>query len=87
MKLSQDSMDWLEDITAAQMKALGELSQLVAEYMADEVLKCSVGRGEPTEERQLVYAKVRLEGSNKGMDLFLKQLQQIRKAADNRVAP
>ena len=87
MKLSQDAQDWIEDLTTQQMKALTELSQLVAEYMAEEVLKCSVGRGEPADERQLVYAKVRLEGSNKGMDLFLKQLQQIRKAADNRVAP
>lgn len=87
MKLSQDALEVIEDLSAQHIKALKQVSELVNEYMANEVLKSSIGRGEPADEKQLVYAKVRLEGSLKAFDLLFRQLQEIRKAADNRLVP
>jgi hypothetical protein len=86
MKLSHEEIAALEDLNSTQVRALKSLFANISALMADEVLKCSVGRGSPEIERELVIRKCNHEGSLKSEQLLFKELQAIRKAADNRVA-
>ena len=88
MRLPPAVIEALEDLSQAQVAALTQLCEWSEEVLGADVLKVSVGSGDPSseKERELVYAKIRLEGALRNNRMVLHELQKIRQAANKRVA-
>lgn len=84
MELKAEDVDAIEDLTLNQVRALEKLMAMVEERLAEDVLKCSLGRADIDSERSLVACKHRHEGSMKAGSLFKKEILRLRKAADER---
>lgn len=84
MSLKPEDVDAIEDLSTFQVKALERLLEHIERYMGDEVLKCSLGRGDAEAERRLVAAKHQHEGSIKAALMLKKEIQRYRKSADDR---
>jgi hypothetical protein len=84
VKLTHEEIESIEDLSPSALKALKSLIGLCIQQMETDVLKCSIGRGDPAAERSLVVAKCQLEGGGRLETLLFKELQAIRKVADNR---
>jgi len=87
MRLTADQIDAIEDLDTEQVSALKAVFAVVCNYFDAQVLRCSLGEsGDETQERKLRAAKYRQEGVLKAETLFLKEIQDIRKASLDRLA-
>lgn len=84
MRLQVELVDAIEDLSSTQVQAIQVILSEVVNKLGSEVLKCSIGDGGEASKERLMTAKCRHEGAMKVETLLIRELQNIRTAAENR---